>query len=194
MSSPAQVQSVDAIEQFRNQLAKFEQQVQEALETLTAEVQRAANWLEVDRPSHWKQQTKIAEQEAHLAKLDLERCLIFPIAGETPTCRAEKAVVRKAKLRVEYCRDKSERVRHWTRKMNHEMYEYRGRLGQLRLILETELPAAQARLQQIVRSLDAYQVERTPLAPEPATPTITQPNSTQPNTAQPNSTPPTHEN
>ena len=159
---PAQVRSTDAIEQFRTQLAKFEQQVRNALETLAAEVQRAADWLESNRPRYWKEQTKQAEDRVHQAKLDLERCLIFPIAGEQPTCREEKSVLKQAKARVEYCREKCERVRHWTRQMHHEMYEHQARLGQLRQILETELPAARARLLQIVRNLDAYQIEQTP--------------------------------
>jgi len=166
MPSPAQVHSVDAIELFCVQLAKYEQRVQSALETLTSELRRASEWLQHDRPSFWKQQTKLAEDTVHQAKLDLERCLIFPIAGEQPTCREEKAVLKKTQLRVEYCRGKSERVRHWNRHMQHEMFEYEGRVGQLRRILETELPAARAKLQQIIRRLDAYQIERTPHSPE----------------------------
>lgn len=167
MPSPAQVHSVDAIEFFRARLAKYELQVQSALETLTSELKRASEWLEHDRPSFWKQQTKQAENVVHQAKLDLERCLIFPIAGEQPACREERAVLKKAQVRVEYCREKSERVKHWNRHMQHEMFEYEGRLGQLRRILETELPAARAKLQQIVRRLDAYQIERAPQSLEP---------------------------
>ncbi len=167
MPSPAQVRSVDALEHFRAQLVKYEQQVQSALETLSSEIRRANEWLQYDRPRHWKQQTKLAEDTAHQAKLDLERCLIFPIAGEKPACREEKGVLKKAQQRVDYCREKSERVRHWKRQMQHEMYEYEGRVGQLRRILETELPAARAKLQQIVRRLDEYQIERAPQSQEP---------------------------
>ena len=167
MSSPAQVHSVDAIEHFRTQLVKYEQRVQSALETLTSEVRRAAEWLQHDQPSYWKQQTKLAEDDVHQAKLDLERCLVFPIAGEKPACREEKGVLKKAQSRVDYCREKGERVRHWNRHMQHEMFEYEGRVGQLRRVLETELPAARAKLQQIVRRLDAYQIEQAPRSLEP---------------------------
>jgi len=175
MSSPAQVRSVDAIEHFCVHLAKYEQQVQSAIETLNSELRRAADWLQHDRPSFWKQQTKRAEDAVHQAKLDLERCLIFPIAGEKPACREEKGVLKKAQLRVDYCREKSERVRHWNRHMQHEMFEYEGRVGQLRRILETELPAARTQLQQIVRRLDEYQIERAPQSKE--TPTTDPPKS-----------------
>ncbi len=169
MPSPAKVHSVDAIVQFRDQLAKYEQHVQSALETLSSEIRRAVEWLQHDRPRYWKQQTKLADDAVHQAKLDLERCLIFPIAGEKPTCREEKAVLKKSQVRVEYCREKIERVQHWKRQMQHELFEYEGRVGQLRRILETELPAARAKLQQIVHRLDAYQIEQTPQSRDPQT-------------------------
>ncbi len=166
MPSPAQVRSVDAIERFRAQLAKYEEQVQDALESLTIELRRAGDWLKYDQPSYWKQQSKLAEDAVHRAKLDLERCLIFPIAGERPACREQRAVLKKAQQRVEHCRGKRERVKHWNRHLQHEMFEYEGRVGHLQRILETELPAARAKLQQIVRQLDAYQIERAPRSQE----------------------------
>ncbi len=176
MTSSAQVRSVEAIEQFRAQLAKYEQQVQSALETLSSEVRRAADWVAHDRPSYWKRETKLAEDMVQQAKLDLERCLIFPIAGEQPSCREERAALKKAQQRVDDCREKSERARHWKRQLHHEIFEFEGRIGHLKRILETELPAARARLQQIVAHLDSYQIER----PRAATPSPSQASSQTP--------------
>jgi hypothetical protein len=164
MPSPAKVRSVDAIEGFRVQLAKYEQQIQDALESLNSELHRAETWLKRDRPSYWKQQTKLAEDAVHQAKLDLQRCIMFPVAGERPACREERAVLKQAQVRLEYCHEKTERVRYWNRQLQHEMLEFAGRIGQLKRIMETELPAARARLQQVVRRLDAYQIERAPLS------------------------------
>lgn len=165
MSTPAQVRNVEAIEHFRAQLAKYEEQVQVSLESLTSELQRATNWLRNDRPSYWKKQTKQAEDGVHEAKMELERCIMFPtVSGERPACREERTALRKAQARLEYCREKVERVRYWNRQIQHEMLEYTGRIGQLKRLLENELPAARAKLQQIVRRLDEYQIERTPLA------------------------------
>ena len=177
MSSPAQVRSVDAIDNFRNQLAKYEQQVQVALESLTAELQRATHWLKQDRPGFWKKQTKLAEDALHQAKMDLERCLMFPtVSGERPSCREERTALKQAQARLEHCREKVERVKYWNRQIAHEMLEYSGRIGQLKRMLETELPAARARLQQIVQRLDAYQIERAPIAHDP--PATTPPSKT----------------
>ena len=162
MSGPAKVHSTNAIEEFRGALTRFEQRAQNAIDTLAAEVRRGVDWLEHDCPAHWKKQIKISEDAIHQAKLELERCLMFPVAGERPACREQRATLKKTQARLEYCREKRERVKHWTRQLQHEQFEYEGRLGQLRRMLEADLPAARGKLQSIVRRLDEYKIERAP--------------------------------
>jgi exonuclease VII large subunit len=160
--SHAHVHSIDAIEAFRGALARFEERVQDSLETLRAELQRATDWLQHDRPASWKEQLRLAAEGVQQAKIDLERCLMYPVADERPACREERASLDRAKARQEYCREKSERVKHWKRELHHALFEYEGRVGHLRRMLETDLPLARARLRQFVRRLDAYQIERPP--------------------------------
>jgi len=167
MSGPAQVQSVEAIETFRRAIAQFEQRAQDSLETLSSELRRALDWLEHERPAYWKEQSRIAADEIHQAKRDLERCLAFPIAGERPSCREERAILKRSQIRLDQCREKSEQVQYWNRQMHHELLEYEGRVGCMKRMLETELPAARAKLQEIVRRLDAYHVERSPVSVDP---------------------------
>jgi exonuclease VII large subunit len=162
VAESAQVRSVDVIEAFRGALARFEQRVQDALETLSGETRRAADWLEHERPAHWKEQTRLADDALQQAKLELHRCLMYPVDGERPSCREERANLKKAQTRVDYCHEKTERVKHWKRQLHHELFEYEGRIGHLRRMLETDLPRARIRLQQIVRRLDAYQIEHPP--------------------------------
>ena len=163
----AKVDSVAAIDTFRGALAKFEQRSQDSLESLGSELRRALDWLEHERPAYWKEQCRLASDAVHQAKRDLERCLAFPIGNERPSCREEKANLRKTQLRMELCREKSETIRQWNRQLHHELLEYKGRIASLQRMLEIELPAARAKLQQIVRRLDAYQVERPPVSVDP---------------------------
>ena len=162
MSGPAQIRSVAALERFRVSLVEFEKRVQGALDTLNSEMQHESDWLSHTCPAYWVKQEKLASDAVHEAKLNLERCLIFPIAGEKPTCREERAVLKAAQQRLEYCREKQQLVRHWRGVLQHEEYEYRGRLGHLRKLLETELPAARAKLQLIIRRIEGYTIERPP--------------------------------
>ncbi len=164
MSGPAQVRSTPAIEALALALAAFEKRVQTALDTLDGEMHRTEDWLEHDRPGHWKRELHEAEDMLHQAKMDLERCLMMVVAGQRPACREQKAAVAEARARLAYCREKGDVVKKWQRNFRHESLEYRGRIGQLRRALEHDVPKARAVLQKIVRRLEEYQIERPPEA------------------------------
>ena len=164
MSAPAQVHSSDAIDAFRVAVALFEERVQGSIESLESQLQRAVDWIENERPAHWRRQLREAEDGVHDAKMELERCLMMTVAGDRPTCREQKDAVQQWKLRVEYCREKLESVRKWQRSFKRELLENHGRLGQLRRVVEFDLPQARGVLTKIVRQIDQYQLERPPEA------------------------------
>jgi hypothetical protein len=66
-----------------------------------------------------------------------------------------------------YCEEKAERVRHWQRVVQHELFEYEGRISQLVRIVEEEVPRAIGMLGKVVRRLEEYQSlrARDPRAP-----------------------------
>jgi len=163
MSGPAQVRSSDAIEQVALALARFEQRVQAALDALDSQVRRAGEWVEHDRPTHWRDQVHLAEDGVHAAKIELERCLTYS-TQERPSCREQKAALVAAKARLDYCREKAEAVRRWQRDFRHESFEYDGRVGQLRRLIEVEVPRARGVLTKILRRLEEYQIEQAPAA------------------------------
>ena len=168
MPGPAQVRSVDAIEAFRLALVRFEQRAQDALETLTGEIQRADDWLRSDRPPYWKEQVRLAAEAAHEAKVDLDRCLMYPlIEGQRPSRREERDALKKAQAQLDYCREKTEVVKRWKRELHHELFEFEGRLSAMREMLETEIPQAHAKLKHITRSIDKYQIEKPPESRDP---------------------------
>ena len=167
MSGPAQVRSVEAIEAFRIALTRFEQRAQDALETLSGEVRRADDWLRSDRPPYWKEQVRLASEAVHEAKVNLDRCLMYTVDGERPSCREERDALEKAKARLDYCRDKTELVKQWKRELHHELFEFEGRLSALREMLESDIPLAHGRLKQIMRAIDKYTLEKPPEARDP---------------------------
>ncbi len=161
---PARVYSIESIEAFRTALQKFRQRVEDALVELDGQMRRAVDWIEHDRPAHWRKQAKAADDWIHEAKLNLERCLIYRVTDERPSCREERAMLKKAQARRDYCRDKMERVRHWKRNMHHQLFEYQGRISKLSRLLEHDIPQADAALLHILRQLEAYQLEHPPAA------------------------------
>lgn len=165
MSSPAQVRSTDAIDAVNVALADFRSRVTAALDALDMELQRAESWIEHDRPRHWRQQIRAADDRLHEAKVALEQCLLTKVvAGERPACREEKAALAGAKAQLKYARQKAEIVKHWQRNFRHESMEFRGRVGQLRRAMDQDVPAARALLATILQRVAEYQLERAPEA------------------------------
>ena len=160
MSTPANVHSLEAIDALRMALVSFIDQVSEALAELDAEMRRMLEWLEHDRPRYWRTQVRLSIDRVHEAQQALHRCLMFPIAGERPSCREERAALKKAQARQAYCEEKAERVRHWQRTVQHELFEYQGRISQLVRLVEIDVPQAIGVLHKIVRRLEEYQSVR----------------------------------
>jgi hypothetical protein len=160
MSTRANVHSSDAIEDVRTALASFGDQVRDALAELNGEMRRVADWLEHERPRHWKSQVRVANDEVHEAQQALHRCLMFPIANERPSCYEERAALKKAQTQLAYCEAKAERVRHWQRVVQHELFEYEGRISQLVRLVEDDVPQALGVLSKLLRHLEDYQAVR----------------------------------
>lgn len=160
MSTPAKVHSSEAIEAVRRTLILFIERVNDALAELGSEMRRVQEWLEHDRPGYWKKQVRVAMDEVHEAQLALHRCLMFPIAGERPSCYEERAVLKKAQARLAYCQEKGERVRHWQQTLRHELFEYEGRISQLTKLVDIDVPQAIGVLERILRNLEEYQAVR----------------------------------
>src|SRR5215468_4458056 len=120
MDSQARVHSLSSIESVRTALVSFADQVGDALTELEGEMRRMQEWLEHDRPRYWKNQVRVAHDQFHEAQQALQRCLMFPVANERPSCTEERMAVKKAQARLNYCEEKAERVRHWQQTLKHE--------------------------------------------------------------------------
>jgi hypothetical protein len=160
MSTGANVQSSEAIEAVRGSLGVFAEQVGDALTELDGEMRRVLEWLEHDRPRHWKTQVRIAHDQLHEAQQALHRCLMFPIGGERPSCYEERAALKKAQARLAYCEKKLESVRHWQREVQHELFEYEGRISQLVRAVEVDVPQAIGVLSKALRHVEEYRSVR----------------------------------
>ena len=98
--------------------------------------------------------------QVHDAQQALHRCLMFPVAGERPSCYEERAELKKAQARLAYCEKKVERVRHWQQTLRHELFEYEGRISQLVKLVEIDVPQAIGVLNKILRHLEEYHAVR----------------------------------
>ncbi|MEX2091659.1 MAG: hypothetical protein WD971_03230, partial [Pirellulales bacterium] len=153
----ANVRSLEAIHTVRAALVSFRDELDQALAMIDLEMRHVLDWLEHDRPRFWRTQVRIANDAVTEARAALHRCLMYPINDERPSCYEERAELKKAEARLAYCDEKSERLRHWIREVRHEMFEYQGRISQLRDLAEIDTPQAMAILDRLLARLHEYQ-------------------------------------
>jgi hypothetical protein len=153
----ANVRSLEAIEAVRAALVAFRDELDKALSAIDIEMRRVVDWVEHDRPRFWRMQLREANDGVTEARAALHRCLMYPVGDERPSCHEERAALKKAQARLDYCGEKAERLRHWTREVRHEMFEYEGRISQLRELVEIDNPQATAILDKLLARLHEYQ-------------------------------------
>lgn len=162
--SSAYVHNTEAIEAVKAALAKFAHQVDDGLTEIAAESRRMLDWLEHDRPRYWKKQVAIAWDETEQAKKDLNRCLMYPVGDERPSCTEERQALKKAQAKLKYCEEKQERLKTWCRDVRHELFEYEGRITQLKACGEVDVVQAIAVLNRILARIDEYHQLGSPTA------------------------------
>jgi hypothetical protein len=153
----ANVRSLDAIEAVRAALLAFREELEQAVTMIDLEIRRTLDWLEHDRPGYWRRQLREAQDGVTQARAALHRCLMYPINDERPSCYEERAELKKAEARQTYCDEKSERLRHWIREVRHEVFEYEGRISQMKEIIEYDVPRSIAILDRLLVHLHDYQ-------------------------------------
>jgi hypothetical protein len=157
MSTQAEVKSIDTLAFVKAALATFAHETGQALAEVEMQGQRAVDWITVDQAAYWKAEVRRAADNVNKAIKDLEYCRAFKKVGDNqPSCTEEKKALEKARRRLEYAERKAEIVRRWTPSVQQQFRETCVRLVRFREVIEIDCPRAMGRLEQMLRSLDAY--------------------------------------
>ena len=157
MHGPAYVNSISAIQEFRNALVMYVADSKQGTGTLETEIRRAFEWIAVDRAQFWRNEIRRATDAIARAKDDLHNARTFKSIGDyTPSCVDERKALKRAEERLKLAEAKAETVTKWTRSLQHELNEYAGRIAQFNAVLEIDLPKAMAALDRVLSALDDY--------------------------------------
>ncbi len=157
MSTQADVKSTDTLAFVKTALAAFAHETSQGLSEIEIQSQRAVDWITVDQAAYWKAEVRRAADQVNKAIKDLEHCRAFKKVGENqPSCIEEKKALEKARRRLEYTEQKAELVRRWTPMVQQQFRETCVRLVRFREVIDLDCPKAMARLDQMLRALDAY--------------------------------------
>jgi hypothetical protein len=157
MSTQADIKSTDTLVFIKTALAAFAHESGQAVSEIEIQSQRAVDWVTVDQVAYWKTEVRRAADQVNKAIKDLEHCRAFKKVGDNqPSCIEEKKALEKARRRLEYVEKKAELVRRWSPVLQQEFREMCVRLVRFREVIELDCPKAMARLDQMLRALDAY--------------------------------------
>jgi hypothetical protein len=164
MTTHANVRSLDAVQNFRPALARFEEEAGSSLAALRMEVHRTIEWFEHDCPAYWQQIICKSFYQVAECRTQLARKQMMKVAGRTPDCTDEKLALQRAKRRLEMAQEKLEIVRQWAIKVRRASDEFMSRLSELDRTVTSEMPRMIAHLDRIVTALEGYVGMAGPLA------------------------------
>lgn len=153
---PAQVRSFEAITAVRDEVVRFGQRARDGVDEMAGEIRRVLDWIEHDRPAYWRRRVQVAFDQVAEARNALNRCMMYPINDEAPSCTEEKQALKRAQAHLAHCEEKQRRAREWSRDLRHELHEYEGRIAQLKTLIESDTPRIAALLERTLASLEKY--------------------------------------
>ena len=93
MNQQANVESIQAIADFRAALVEFDRQTRDLLQTLELEVRRAIDWIEHDRTRYWPQQMRRATDAVQEARINLDAAQISVRPDDSRPCYEQKKLL-----------------------------------------------------------------------------------------------------
>lgn len=155
-STQANVHSVEAIKEVRTALILFQERATTAMGDLRQKIDRTMAWLELDRPGYWREQERRAFDLVASTRVALDTCRLRTVAGRRSDCIEEKKAFEKAKMRMEYVREKQQAVRKWMVEAGKAANEYRTRTSTFQRTLENDVPLMIAQLGRMIEAIEGY--------------------------------------
>ena len=157
MSTQADVKSLDTLAFVKAALAAYAHETGGALDEIELEGRKAVDYITVDRAAYWKAEVRRCGDLVNEAIKDLEHCRTFKKVGDNqPSCVEEKKALEKARAKLANAERKAEAVRRWTPVVLQQFRDACVRLVHFREVIDVDCPRAIARVERMLRSLEAY--------------------------------------
>ncbi len=163
MSTQADVKSIDTLAFIKAAISSFAHETGQAIAEVELEGRRAIDYITIDRAGHWKAEVRRSSDMVNQAIKDLEHCRTFKKVGNNqPSCIEEKKQLEKARARLAFSEEKAEAVRRWSPVVQQQFRETCVRLVHFHEVIDVDCPKAMARIERMIKSLDAYREMSSP--------------------------------
>jgi len=157
MSQSANVESIQALRDFRLAMLKFIEAARVSLNEADADLRRHGHWLSEDRRQHWASEQQRRHEKFQRAKLALlEKRLQKTGTGGQPSIVDEEKAMKAAHRAFEEAQQKAEHTKRWTRRLEEQVLQHKGALQGLHLALDNEAVTAIALLERMIEALERY--------------------------------------
>jgi len=155
--STAQVESIDAIKDFRVYLMKFREMAGRALSDADSDVNRIMRWLEGEGANYWAAQARKRQEAVVKAEEAFRQKRLYKDAsGSTPSAVEEMKALQVAKKRLEEAVEKQKNVKKWTRELQKQATLYRGQVSSFTNDVASGVPEAYSFLGALLEQLEKY--------------------------------------
>jgi hypothetical protein len=153
----ANVQSIEAIANFKRALFKFAEAANAALTDAEADMVGVHRWLEHEQRVYWQNNVRKATELVSRCEDALRQKRVFKdSSGRTPSAVDEEKALAKARRMKEHAEERLENVRRHTPRLQREIMLYKGQVTRFATFVAADIPAAAAKLDKMVASLEAY--------------------------------------
>jgi chromosome segregation ATPase len=159
MAANVHVSSIEALGDFRANLIVFRSAAMQALDEVTAEVQRTRQWLRHDQRLHWEGEIRRRQKKLDDAQQEYMRARLSSLQDSTA---AQQNAVTKMRRLLHEAEDKLRAVKQWDRNFDTLVDPVAKQLGGLRTMLEHDTPKGIAFLANAQMALDVYSDRQTP--------------------------------
>jgi hypothetical protein len=157
MAEGARVYSIDAIKVFRAALIKYAEAGNVALTSADSDINRMLGWLERDQTMHW--QMELRKRHEFVLRCEdavRQKTLYKNVDGTAKSAVDELKALQAAKRKREEAEQKQLAVKKSIQILRKESMMYKGRVQKFATAIQTDLPAAVHRLDNMLDHLAAY--------------------------------------
>lgn len=153
----ARVESLDVLKAFKAALVKFIEAANLALVDAESDLNRTRLWVETEQTSFWNVQVRKRAEALARAEEALRMKKVFKdVTGARQSYVDEEKAVQKARRALEHAQQKLAATQGWRRRLEKVDNDFRGSVQRLATTVGADLPAAVARVENLLRTLEAY--------------------------------------
>lgn len=153
MSDVARVSSIPAITRFLGALRGFTSKARITIDDVSDDVRKTRQWLESERLPHWRHEVRECQKKLEAVRQELFSAQISGVGADT---QFQQGAVNRAQRALAEAERKLKLTKKWMRDYDHVVGPVSRQLDKMDAILVGMMPRAYARLNEMIKSLEAY--------------------------------------